>query len=121
MNLDTVKLKYNLTDDDVCEILCAAIKSTSLLVDNNNQVRKGTIYNQYDSLKKYIETCSKSGKSNLDVRTVRDNIKKKVAFKDAKNLTSFIRVSLMRLENEGLIYDIDGDNFKIKHFTTTNN
>lgn len=120
MNLDKVKLKYNLTDDDVCEILCAAVKSVSLL-SADQPTRKGAIYNQYDSLKKYIETCSKSGKGALDVRTVRDNVKKKVAFKDSKNLTSFIRVSLADLEGTGLIYDVDGDNFKIKPFTTTNN
>ena len=120
MNLESVKLKHNLTDDDVCEIFCAAVKSLSLL-NVDRPIRRGAIYNQYDSLKKYMETCSKSGKGDLDVRTVRDNIKKKVAFKDSKNLTSFIRGSLADLESAGLIYDIDGDNFKIKPFTTTNN
>lgn len=120
MNRSQVKEKYNLTDSDLIEII------TSLIVIELPKVkvkpkRKDVVYNSFDSLKSSISTMSEKGVSSTSVRRVRDTIKNKVAFSEVENLTSFIRGSLADLEGTGLIYDIDGDNFKIKPFTTKNN
>ncbi|QGJ84309.1 hypothetical protein [Pseudoalteromonas phage XCL1123] len=119
--IEEVKAKFNLSDSDLIEItstLSAAFElSASAAGDSLKGVKKGKL----ESLVEYMETSQRKGLTSSNVRKVRDGIKNKVAFNSFSNVTRYVRKSLPGLEAAGLIYDIDGDNFKIKPFTTKNN
>lgn len=119
--IEEVKTKFNLSDSDLIEIastLSAAFElSASIIGDSLKGVKKGRL----ESLVEYMETSQRKGLTSSSVRKVRDGIKNKIAFNSFSNVTRYVRMSLPELESKGLIYDIDGDNFKIKPFTTTNN
>lgn len=60
-----------------------------------------------------IEKRKASGKSSLAVLNIRDSIKHAVHIDEQKGLTKEIRISLARMELDGLV-EVDGNSVKIK-------
>lgn len=109
-----VKEKFNLTDSDLVEIMTAVIADGLNANDTNVLTeRKGVSYDKFESLRETLISYSRKGKTESDVRSLRDSVKNKRAFQNYKNVTSYIRSNLSEFEASGLIGDIKGDNFKI--------